>query len=195
MKHHTFRNTILVALFALVTTACSKEDTYNWDFRPENICIQVLDENGTDLLNKENPNHILDQEIVVIYNDKKYKPKRDKRNTNTLMDEWEQEGEDNSIMRSQSPRNLALRYYEVTDVVYPKAEREYCILTFGEFTQGYKDESFTISWGDGTEDEIRFDYYIKGEDSAYPRVYRKLFINGDQYKDGTCSEMLITLTK
>ena len=54
-------------------------------------------------------------------------------------------------------------------------------LAFGEFTpeDDFKNESFTLDWGDGTTDEISFDCYITWKDQD-PTVHKKLFLNGEE---------------
>jgi hypothetical protein len=55
------------------------------------------------------------------------------------------------------------------------------MLRFGEFgpNYDYKGETFTIHWGDGTSDEVKFDLYItwkKGD----PTIHDKIWLNGEQ---------------
>ncbi len=49
-------------------------------------------------------------------------------------------------------------------------------MQFGEFSasKNYRDERFTIDWGDGTTTEVKFDLFVRGG-----RVRRTLWIDGE----------------
>ncbi|MDH6304715.1 hypothetical protein M2459_001452 [Parabacteroides sp. PF5-5] len=136
-----------------------------WDFINYSIVFLVQDKDGNDLLNSGTKNHIDTDKIVALYKDWRY----------NLVDQT----------KALLPRDLGLR------LEYVDAYNSYAI-TFGEFAPfKYKQESFTIDWGDGTSDEITFDLYMiwkKGD----PIVKKALHLNDEFLSD---KSFLITLTK
>lgn len=126
------------------------------DYRNESIVFAVRNAEGEDLLDPFLENNICRQEIVVKYAGKSYSAGW-----------WGQ---------SYLPvRKLALRLD--TD---PKTE---CgTLSFGEFSPlgGYRDETFSIDWGNGRTDEVSFDLYVEKGGSGVSAVHRALKFNGEE---------------
>ena len=58
------------------------------------------------------------------------------------------------------------------------------VLSFGEFSpeHKYKGETFTIHWGDGTKDVVKFDLYITWKKQD-PTIHKKLYLNGKEYSE------------
>ena len=131
-------------------------DDIIWDFTTFNVNFFVSDKEGNDLINPDSKENILKNDITVTYNDKEYKYKNENKITPRL----------------NLPAELAIRtfYYNSIDKFY---------IAFGEFTpiDNLKNETFTIDWGDGTKDEIKFDLYITWESPTEPIVHKKLYIN------------------
>lgn len=73
------------------------------------------------------------------------------------------------------PRPLGLR----KEVLGEAKER---VLSFGEFSpeHQYKGETFTIHWGDGTKDVVKFDLYITWK-KQNPTIHKRLYLNDKEY--------------
>ncbi|EXY94109.1 putative lipoprotein [Bacteroides fragilis str. 3998 T(B) 4] len=56
------------------------------------------------------------------------------------------------------------------------------MLSFGEFSpeHQYKGETFTIHWGDGTKDVVKFDLYITWK-KQNPTIHKRLYLNDKEY--------------
>ncbi len=157
---------LLIPAVIMLFTGCSNNnDDIIWDFANFNVAFRVVNQAGEDLLNEEEEGNML-EDIKVVYKDKEYK--------------WERP------LKYNMPKALALRtmYSSDKDIIY---------LCFGEFSpqSNYKNETFTIDWGDGTTDEIKFNLYItwKGND---PTVHQAVYLNGELYSD---ENLLISVTK
>jgi len=146
-----------------------------FDFVNYSIFASLLDaETGADLLNPETEGNILGNEICAHYLGESY-PR------------WEVESltanRPEDVTRAMKPMPLGLRwgralYYNEETVCY--SDRYY--LAFGEFAPGeYRNESFTIDWGDGTQTEFSFDCYITWESPTDPVVHRNLWVDGIEY--------------
>lgn len=146
-----------LALFALTACEDEPEEFLIWDFTCYSMEMEVSDEAGNDLLDPANADNILGDSIRVLYNGEIYS--LDTASITT---------------RFNMPQPLALRYYQDYDTHKYR-------LAFGEFTpeDDFKNESFTLDWGDGTTDEISFDCYITWKDQD-PTVHKKLFLNGEE---------------
>ena len=83
---------------------------------------------------------------------------------------------ENSVdTRFNMPRPLGLR----KEVLGEAKER---VLSFGEFSpeHQYKGETFTIHWGDGTKDVVKFDLYITWK-KQNPTIHKRLYLNDKEY--------------
>ena len=132
------------------------DDRLIWDFNCYDINFAVTDSKGNDLLNPEYAGNILKNNITITYNNQTFKY--------------------NYVeLRYNMPYPLAIR----------KVYNEYLnknLLTFGEFTpaDNFKNETFTIDWGDGTKDVVTFDLYIEWPNIYTPKVYQKLYLNEEE---------------
>ena len=169
---------LFIGLVTLLTifAGCNDEEEYDpliWDFKCYNINIIVLDEEGNDLLDHNNPENILNNEITVVYNNNKYAKKYENEIT----------------LRALTPQKLAIR------TIHDEKNNKHYI-AFGEFspTENFKSETFTIDWGDGTKDEIKFDLYITWKNPKEPTVHKKLYINEKEVETDE-SGFTVNLTK
>ena len=124
-----------------------------FDFSCFNINFAVTDKKGNDLLNPNYSGNILNNNITVTYNGLSYKS--------------------NGIeLRLLLPSPLAIRN------TYSEYLNKY-LLTFGEFSpiDSFKNETFTIDWGDGTKDVVKFDLYIEWPNMYSPVVINILYLN------------------
>lgn len=128
-----------------------------WDFTPMDITFSVADAEGNDLLDPDSELNILDK-ITVRYNGKEYSVGELDGNpgTRAYMPHWE---------------GLYTRY----------SKREGCwLLYFGEFSPDFgnhRNDKLTIDWGNGTKDQILFDFYVTWK-KCDPIVHRKFLVNG-----------------
>lgn len=153
-----------------------------WDFVNYSICFTVSDAAGNDLLDKNVESNILENDITVTYRTKKYTI--EKELGRKPGEEGEEGGDDTGEVapddeetgkpqvRFNMPRSLGLRLCENCEGLK--------YLAFGEFSpqSSYKNEPFTIEWGDGTKDNISFDCYITWANYD-PTVHLKYLLNGE----------------
>ena len=124
-----------------------------WDFNGHNINFTVTDSKGNDLLNPEYSGNILKNNVTITYDNQTFKS--------------------NDIeLRLYLPEPLAIRKS------YNQNLKKH-LLTFGEFTpiDNLKNETFTIDWGDGTKDVVKFDLYMEWPNIYTPQIYKKLYLN------------------
>ncbi len=157
----TMKKLLLFSLLipALCLTACDIVNTdcdAIWDFAPMEITFSVADAAGNDLLDPDSELNILDR-ITVRYN-----------------------GEDYSIARDEATNTRAYHpHWQGLYVRHPEGDGCH-LLSFGEFSPDFGDhrnDKLTIDWGDGTKDEITFDFYVTWK-KCDPRVHRKFLVNG-----------------
>lgn len=120
-----------------------------WDFINPAVCFFVHDAvTGEDLLDPDSERSILVRDIAVTYKGKRYEVVK-------ATDEPYFTAE----TRYNLPRPFALRL----EALDPLGNIEGWHLSFGDFdpTQNYRDEVFTIDWGDGTTQRVRLDLYIE----------------------------------
>jgi hypothetical protein len=148
----------LITTLTSLLIGCSDIGGDIWDFVNYDVIFTVVDNSGNDLLNPETRGNIVEKDITVEYNGKKYK----RGDVET---------------RFNMPRSLGLRshYYEPVRAT---------VLSFGEFspTKNYRGESLTINWGDGTQDIIKFDLHITWKNHD-PTVHKIIYLNGKQYSN------------
>ncbi|WP_029902270.1 hypothetical protein [Prevotella sp. 10(H)] len=164
---------LLLASVMFLFASCADEkleeddgDRIIWDFINYSVIFKVVDQSGHDLLNPETEENILDNDIVVKYDGKEFNRKTPKYNM---------------------PDPLDLRTYQL--------EEGSNALFFGEFSpeSNYRDEKFTIEWGDGTQTDIKFDLYITwNEKRTDPSVHKIIYVDGKRYSD---ESFVVTITK
>lgn len=161
----------LLLIFPLFIASCSDDNDDEpgsdvfWDFTNYSVGFHVTDNMGNNLLDSDVEGNMLENDIYIEYAGKTYR---------------------RTALKDNMPMPLDLRTIRY-------GEDNTIFLSFGEFspTRNYKNESFTIHWGDGTKDVIKFDLYItwhKGE----PTVHRALYLNDQLYSD---TSFLISLKK
>lgn len=158
---HTYLFLLFIVAF-LTNTSCDNNDPdpdIIWDFYNYSIEFNVGD---SDLLNDE----AFLSKVRVTYNGKDYIYSKE---------------ESEHYLRATYCFPLAVRCYNTSrDKNKPNN-----ILGFGEFRpdNNYKNQKFTIDWGNGRVDEVQFDIYItwkKGD----PTVHKKLILNGVETEFG-----------
>ncbi|MDR1225875.1 MAG: hypothetical protein LBK47_03130 [Prevotellaceae bacterium] len=172
------------ACFVLVVTTLAfmgceinvESDCGDWDFSPHSVFFDVMDAEGNNLLDSATVNNILNDSITVLYKNKTY----------SIATCDEKQG---YATKAIKPEPLALR------LIY-HGYYEKMMLSFGEFgpssyNLGYHGETFTISWGDGREDEVKFDLYITWK-KCKPTVHTVLYFNNKLYSK---ESFLITIVK
>lgn len=150
-KIEAMKKIFLFAIVFLLFLSCGSDKI--WDFINYDVCFIVKNADGENLLDPATEGHILDSDITVEYNGKTYA-----LNDNTRADKavW------------YGLRIEAYGYKDNTPT-----------LKFGEFDTavGYREEQFTVHWGDGSSDVVKFDLYVKGT-SNNPKVKKKIWLNG-----------------
>ncbi|KAA6343252.1 hypothetical protein EZS27_009044 [termite gut metagenome] len=148
----------ITAIMFFLIAGCSYADDVIWDFLNYDVIFAVADNSGNDLLNPETGGNILEKEITVEYQGKIFK-----------------RAEADTRLNVPMPLGLRMYYYEPAQAT---------VLSFGEFspTKNYKGESFTINWGDGTKDIIKFDLYITWRRHD-PTVHKIIYLNNKQYSN------------
>ena len=163
---------LLLAMVAMAGAACDKEENKHliWDYANYTIAFAVEDaETGEDLLDPATEGNILGQEIKVVYNEKEYP-----RWTKDGLEAWDIE--DIASTRFNKPQTLALRWGWSNDAYS-------YLVTFGEFSpaEDFRQESFIIDWGDGTQNEIVFDCYDTWKNGK-PTIHTDCWMDGVKQK-------------
>lgn len=153
-------NTLLVTLFALSITSCQNDDNGSdsiWDVYPLNFYIYVSDASGNNLLSEDYTGNILDQDIKIIFDRMEFPLGVDMNDVYT---------------RYYMPYMYGLQL---------SSER----LVFGEFdgAMDHKD-TFVISWGDGTYDDVSFEYDFEwGAGDGAPSSSKTIYLNDVKLDD------------
>ena len=143
---------MLLLLFITTLFACNND--LIWDIAPVDISFKVCDAAGNDLLNPATEGAILEQDIQVIFNDISYPRDVDMSNT---------------------------RYYlaVLSGLKTAKIDNQN-VLTFGEFSgDENQSKTFTVDWGDGTTDEIKFDHEFEMKRNK-PKRHTTIYLNGEK---------------
>ncbi|MDL2320574.1 hypothetical protein LJC45_05535 [Alistipes sp. OttesenSCG-928-B03] len=174
MKKHLY---FLASLFVVLTSAgCDDGIAPNngncdmiWDFAPMELMWRISDTDGNNLLDPDFDGNILDRDIVV-----KYKYGND---TEHHMQPIAQEPDDATRAYMPYWSGLRVRPVQFTD-------HTELLLVLGEFVpiENHRGTKLTIDWGDGTSDEVKFDFYVTGT-NCDPDVTRRLWVNGEELKN------------
>ncbi|MCM1151316.1 MAG: hypothetical protein NC209_06770 [Alistipes sp.] len=171
---------------ACLTAACflwvgcdeEPEDIWVWDFATFSVGFFVCDaETDADLLDPASEHNILGQPIAVVYAGTRYEVVPDESSVA-------------AATRFLMPKPLALRlvrsytYHEEDDGGLTKTYGPYC-LDFGEWTpeDGWHGQEFTIEWGDGSSNTVRFDLYIEWKKKNDPAVLAPIWFDGERQDD------------
>lgn len=156
------RKSKIYCLLILVISTLQSCDIGNdmiWDIYPVNISFYVQDREGNDLLNPTTEGNILKNDIKVLYNGEEYPRDKDMSKTRAY---------------------LAVLSGLKTD----KYGNDY-LLIFGEF-DGAKDhnDSFTIDWGDGTQDRISFIHRFEMGNNEPKTYLTEVYLNRKKMEEG-----------
>jgi hypothetical protein len=170
----------MICIISAVLLVGCKDVIYPiWDFAPSNISLIVRDSplaGSNNLLDPDFEGNILDNRIVVTYNGDSYPLVRPDAQTRAILTRW---------------YGLRVGYY----YGYYGDDGTLALL-FGEFqTESHNKshpETFTIDWGDGTSDEVKFDLYVtfakKGKEST---IHRKIWLNGVLQSENALSVQIV----
>lgn len=170
---------IISALFVVLFAGCDKEkedvigyiDFGEGGLPPWDVYFFVNNAAGDNLFDPDFDGNILDRQITVTHNGKTYR-----------------------MNETSADAGYSLRTERRGRLYEP--DSYYIALRFGEFykelrSKGYHNETFTIDWGDGTTDQVRFDSYIsftEDKKGIYVEVngvetpatiVQKLWLNGE----------------
>lgn len=155
------KKTFLTSILSLLLLCgCNNEKDITWDIYPVEAHVHVTDQNGTDLLNPANPNHINISEVKAIYNDKEY----------------------TCSSNLQPPTRYYMPVFYGLKLVAPDENRKTYLLSFGELdgAENYKDETITLVWPNGSRDVLKFDHTYKIK-SNEPVITHQWYLNGTPY--------------
>jgi len=151
------RHLILFSLLFLLVCSCSKHESKKIvDWGPIEFLISVSDSNGVDLLDSTKTDFV--KGITLKYKDKTYPVSNGLYNSH-----FKYLGLARTKFYMPTMYGLQLLPWEaVRDAYYSKANENF-YLYFGELDgSDDRDDTFTINWGDGTKDVIRFTRKISG---------------------------------
>lgn len=153
---------LLLTTVGLGTTACDGDGPREgeiWDFAPYSVCIKVVDTNGADLLDPNNPDNILKDSITAEFEGKVYK------------------------VTSVTDHNTRFLPAEFRGLVCCKYYKEdYYLLVFGQFQteDNAGKRSLTIDWKNGKEkDVITFSHSFKWKNHE-PKQKTQYWLNGEE---------------
>lgn len=163
---------LLASATLFASAGCENCDVLR-DYTCYNIRFLITDADGNNMMDPEFEGNILDNGVYAEYNGENYH----------LMTELPQ-------TRAEMPHWWGLSSSLIFSPTQPVK------MLFGEFspTSDYRGETFTIHWGDGTSDVVKFDMYITGTDCE-PTVHRKLWFNGESIPVTDQSGYLIEVVK
>lgn len=131
------------------------------------VCFIVTDNEGNNLLDPLYDGNILDRNIMVEY-----------------------EGEQYSLELSEYPNDGKFGLYTgKIDIGTDKMQGIKFWYFYVSKNKGSHD--FSISWGDGTADEVKIDYYYKVVDCE-PVIYMRAYLDGELHSDNS---FIINLVK
>lgn len=167
------RHLALFSLLFLLLWSCDKHDSKNHmivDWSPIEILISVSDNNGVDLLDSTKTDFV--KGITLKYKDKTYPVSNSLYNSH-----FKYLGSARTKYYLPSMFGLQLLPWKAVRAFYLYAQEHY-YLYFGELDGSEsRDDTFTIDWGDGTKDVIRFTRKISGLEAK-----DKWYLNGREVK-------------
>lgn len=166
---------------------CDKEENGEdliWDFATFSVGFYVQDAaTGADLLDPASPSNILGQPIAVTYAGNRYE-----LDPSQATDFYRHKS---VLTRALPTMPLDLRLHHSYSLKEENGEmkkvyRNYR-LDFGEFTpcSDWHNQEFTIDWGDGSSNTVRFDCYIVWKSSTEPNVLHPIWFDGKQQTEWT----------
>ena len=154
-----------LGIVSLVLFSCDGifGDRKIWDISPVEYIVQVVNTNGVDLLNPDNPSSIAASGIKVQYNGKEYECNKEQSAVNT---------------KAYMPRFYGLK---VQKNPYIPGGTNY-FLYFGELdgAKSYSNEEITIMWGDGSSDKVKFNRKFRWKINGDPDISEEWFLNGNK---------------
>ncbi|MHC1779541.1 MAG: hypothetical protein AB9922_04840 [Bacteroidales bacterium] len=155
---------LFLGIVSLVLFSCDGifGDRQIWDISPVVYIVQVVNTNGVDLLNPDNPGSIAASGIKAIYNGKEYECNKEQSALTT---------------KAYMPHFFGLKVTKNQYIVNGTF-----FLTFGELdgAKSYSGEEITILWGDGTSDKVRFNRKFRWKINGDPDISEEWFLNGNK---------------
>lgn len=181
MKRLYFLLILIASLSCVpVLTGCDdlntdEEEWMCWDFPPYSFNIDIVDEDGTPLLDPTTSEGMaLASEIIVEYNDKQYTFSNKEE-----VGKWPDNSSPDAIKSRALPavfRGLIMVPYAF-DTDGQKVKRP--SMMFGEFA---RDDTytldFTIIWPDGLTDKIHVEHKFRWKKKNDPEIEHKYYLNG-----------------
>lgn len=136
-----------------------------WDLLNPAVTIGVRDAaTGEDLLDPASENSILGRPIAVTYNGLRY----------------EVSDEEDYVPAARGTRATLARLLKLRHESWRSDDgSEAYYLTFGDFNpyEDYRDQSFTVDWGDGTFTQVEFSLYLEW-DKGMPMIHQPIRVDG-----------------
>lgn len=159
---------LLLALLAGCSEQGNGSEDGEWDFVNPSVCFFVSDAaTGANLLDPGAAGSICGRPIAVVYNGGRYVVAAEKST--------------GRMTRVMDVRPPALQLEEMG----PSGNIEGYHLAFGEFSpaRDFRDQSFTIDWGDGSVTGVEFDLYTtwaysKEKSRRVPTVHSPIRVDG-----------------
>jgi hypothetical protein len=172
MKKILFISSLL--LLAACNSNINIQDDRIWDFSNPDVVFFIRNAAGENLLDPNVEGNILDNEITVEYDDQIY-------------------GLNGAGTRANKDVWYGLRVEPYSDVLDDTP-----VLKFGEFRTSthsdFRGEAFTLNWGDGTSDEVKFDLYVTWKglgNKREPTVHKKIWLNGKLQSDDSLTVTIV----
>ncbi len=169
---------------AVLFVGCDKEQEEQaiWDFAVASFEFAAVDATtGANLLDPDADHNLLGQPIAVVFDRKRF---------DLLLPDMPQSAA-STTTRLLMPKPLELRlewrykWMKVEGVWKEVLSEDGYLLTFGEFSpvSDWKGKEFTLEWGDGTSNIVRFDFYIEWKGVNDPEVHSLVWLDGEK-QDG-----------
>ena len=161
---------IAFAAITVLLSSCQKEKKdVIWDLAPTAIIIDVVDENGKNLLDPANPDNILETDITMTHNGRKYS-RLDFVDAFKVTTKYLGPVAFNGLQTSHKDGHhvLVIGFFEQTDII--------------------EESEYVIDWGDWSKDTIRYSQsfewkYNKKENRDEPDGSCRIWHNGTEIKD------------
>ena len=172
--------TFCLTAACLLAAGCDREPEEDliWDFATFSVGFYVCDaKTDADLLDPASEGNILGQPIAVVYAGTRYEVVPDESSDFA------------ATTRALMSKPLALRwmhsYTYVEEEGYMKKKYGPYRLDFGEWSpvSGWHGQEFTIEWGDGSSNTVRFDLYIEWKKKNDPNVLHPIWFDGERQND------------
>lgn len=159
---------LAIYILALFLISCEKDNSPGWVGTTRAICIEVLDNEGNNLINPEFEGNILSKGLTITIDGKKHYLRR-----------WMPQSDDEFL-------EIYIRDYPFT-AIYSEFYGKHILRICNGYTLWSKkrhyEEEVTLDWDDGTTTTFKVIFGVRDN-----KIYEDLFIDGERHiKDGELS--------